>query len=306
MAGEVREERAAPRAGDDHRRRGLLAPVFTGPGARRRTGAVSHPEAAWSKPVLVETDGPVRTFRLNRPDRLNAVSLSLYEALERGLEETAGDRAVRAVILTGVGRAFCAGADLKAHGERRQTPDERRAYIETGQRVYRLIQTLPQPAVAAVNGHAIGAGIELALSCDFIVVAEEARLRLPEVALGTFVGGGTAFTLRRRVGYAKAAELILLGEFFSGRDALDMGLANSLAPAEDVLDRAGDLADRLAKNAPISMRLAKRVLDLAARVSPEEAMRAEADALEECMASEDWREGLAAFAEGRVPNYRGE
>lgn len=258
------------------------------------------------RPVLTETDGPVRTFRLNRPDRLNAVSLPMYRALKRGLEETAADRAVRVVILTGVGRAFCAGADLKAHGERRQTPGERREYIETGQRVYRLIQTLPQPVVAAVNGHAIGAGIELALSCDFIVMAEEAKLRLPEAALGTFIGGGTAFTLRRRVGYAKAAELILLGDFFSGRDAFEMGLANSLAPAEEVLDRARNLAGRLAKNAPISMRLAKRVLDLAERASPEETMRAEADALDECMASEDWREGLAAFAEGRDPNYRGE
>jgi len=257
-------------------------------------------------PVLTETEGPIRVFRLNRPDRLNAVSLPLYEALEVGLTDTAEDRDVRVVIITGTGRGFCAGADLKAHGERAQAPDERREYIETGQRVYRMIQTLPQPVVAAVNGHAIGAGIELALSCDFVVMAEEAKLRLPEAVLGTFIGGGTAYTLRRRVGYAKAAELILLGEFFSGRDAFDMGLANELSPADRVLERAFDLAGRLAKNAPISMRLSKRVLDLAERVSPEQAMDAEAEALDECMASRDWREGLRAFSEGRDPVYRGE
>ena len=257
-------------------------------------------------PILVETEGPIRTFRLNRPDRLNAVSLPLYQVFERGLAETAAERAIRVVILTGEGRAFCAGADLKAHRERPQSPEERREYIETGQRVYRAIQTLPQPVIAAVNGHAIGAGIELALSCDFLVMAEDAKLRLPEVTLGTFIGGGTAYTLRRRVGYAKAAELILLGGFFSGRDAYRMGLANRLAPAADVLSVALDLARELAKNAPISMRLAKRVLDRAERLGPEETMRAESEALEECMASEDWREGVRAFAEGRDPDYRGE
>jgi len=258
------------------------------------------------RPVLVETEGPVRIFRLNRPARLNAVSLPLYQALEHGFADTAAEAEIRAVIVTGEGRAFCAGADLKAHRERPQSPEERREYIETGQRVYRAIQTLPQSVIAAVNGHAIGAGIELALSCDFVVMAEDAKLRLPEVTLGTFIGGGTAYTLRRRVGYAKAAELILLGGFFNGREAYEMGLANRLAPATDVLSLARDLAARLAENAPISMRLAKQILDRAERLGPEEAMRAEAEALEECMASEDWREGVAAFAEGREPDYRGE
>ncbi|MDX1396358.1 MAG: enoyl-CoA hydratase-related protein [Gemmatimonadota bacterium] len=256
-------------------------------------------------PVLVETEGRIRTFRLNRPDRLNAVSLFLYRALETGLAETASDPDIRVVVLTGEGRAFCAGADLKAHRDTPQTPDERAEYIATGQRVYRAIQTLPQPVVAAVNGHAVGAGIELALSCDLVVVAEDAKLRLPEVALGTFIGGGTAYTLRRRVGYAKAAELILLGDFFSGREAFEMGLANRVAAAGDVPDVARDLAAQLARNAPISMRLSKRILDRAERLGPDEAMRAEAEALEECMSSEDWREGVRAFAEGRDPEYRG-
>jgi enoyl-CoA hydratase len=254
----------------------------------------------------VETGGPVRILRLHRPDRLNAVSLPLYRALEDGLAAAAADREIRVVVLTGSGRAFCAGADLKAHRDRPMTPEERREYIETGQRVYRAIQTLPQPVVAAVNGHAIGAGIELALSCDFVVMAEEAKLRLPEVTLGTFIGGGTCYTLRRRVGYAKAAELILLGDFFSGADAREMGLANEVVPAAEVLARALDLAGRLAANAPIAMRLSKQILDRAERLSPEDAMRAEAEALDECMASEDWKEGVRAFAEGRDPVYRGE
>ena len=164
----------------------------------------------------------------------------MYEMLEAELARIAADVETRVVILTGTGRGFCSGADLQAHrgethavdghrvhvdsGERvprgvRAAPAgaqrRRRAYIDKGQRVYRALQTLPQPVVAAVNGHAIGAGCELALSCDFVIVAADAKLRMPEVALGTFIGGGTAYTLRRRVGHARAAELILLGRYFT-------------------------------------------------------------------------------------------
>jgi enoyl-CoA hydratase len=257
-------------------------------------------------PVVTETAGAIRTFRLNRPERLNAVNLELYRALEDGLAETAGDPAVRAVILTGAGRAFSAGADLKAYGGREPTPGERRDYIETGQRVYRALQTLPQPVVAAVNGHAIGAGIELALSCDFVIVSDEAKLRLPEVTLGTFIGGGASYTLARRVGYARAAELILLGRFFTGSEACDLGLANRCVLALDVMAEALELVRELARNAPISMRLAKRLLDRAGSMVPEEAMRLEAEALDTCFATEDWREGVRAFAEKRDPVFRGE
>ncbi len=256
-------------------------------------------------PLVVEGDGAIRTLRLNRPDRLNAVSMPLYRALESALADVAGDPSVRAVILTGTGRAFCAGADLKAYEEREPTREERVDYVETGQRVYRALQTLPQPVVAAVNGPAVGAGIELALSCDLIVVAEDAKLRLPEVTLGTFIGGGTSYTLRRRVGGAKAAELILLGRFFDGRDAVAWGLANEAAPADEVLSRARALAEVLARNAPISMAFAKRLLDRAEFMTPDEALRLEAEALFACMGSEDWQEGVRAYAEKRDPSYRG-
>ena len=268
-------------------------------------GGSETPLAGNDIPLLVEAEGPLRILRLNRPERLNAVSLPLYQALERELARIGGDAGARCVILTGTGRAFCAGADLKAHQDRRLGPEERRIYIETGQRVYRAIQTLPQPVVAAVNGHAIGAGCELALSCDFVIVAEEAKLRMPEVTLGTFIGGGTAYTLRRRVGYARAAELILTGRFFTPGEALAWGLANEKAPASEVLAAARALATRLARNAPISMRLAKRLLDRADSAAPAEALELERDALAACMASEDWREGVAAFAEKRDPVYRG-
>jgi len=263
------------------------------------------PAVADTEPLVVETEGNVRVLRLNRPHRLNAVNLTMYEALEAELKTIAADFDVRAVILTGTGRAFCAGADLKAHRETPPTPEERHEYIETSQRVFRALQTLPQPVVAAVNGHAIGAGLEFALSCDFVVIADDAKLRMPEIALATFVGGGSVYTLRRRVGHARAAELILLGRFFSPEEALEWGLANQVEPAKQVLPAARELAAALAKNAPISMRLAKRLLDRAPTMDPDEALRLEAEALLVCGESRDWEEGVAAFAEKREPAYRG-
>ena len=229
----------------------------------------------------------------------------MYEMLEAELARIGTDFETRVVILTGAGRAFCSGADLKAHRDHEASLAERRPYIETSQRVFRAIQTLPQPVVAAVNGHAIGAGCEMALSCDFLIVAEEAKLRMPEVALATFIGGGTAYTLRRRIGHARAAELILTGRYFTPAEAGAWGLANEVLPASEVFPTARALAARLARNAPISMRLAKQLLDRAEAVDPDEALRLEAEALFTCMTSEDWREGLAAFAEKRDPVYRG-
>jgi enoyl-CoA hydratase len=161
--------------------------------------------------VLIERSGAVATVTLNRPERLNAVSLTLYKSLAHHLRKLEGDPEVRAVILTGAGRGFCVGADLKAHDSDELTAIERRSYVRAGQHVYRLMQRSSKPIVGAVNGHAIGAGLELALSCDFVVIAEAAKLRFPDVALGTFVGGGTVYMLPRRVGLDRAKELILLG-----------------------------------------------------------------------------------------------
>jgi len=255
--------------------------------------------------VLASRVGPLLTLTLNRPHRLNAVSLPLYERLVAELERADEDRDIRCVILTGSGRAFCAGADLKAHRDRPQSPEERRRYIEAAQRANHLMQTIGTPVVAAVNGHAIGAGLELALSADFAIVAEGARLRLPEVALGTFVGGGAVYTLAERVGVLKAREIILLGDFFSGAEAAAMGVLNRAVPAAEVLDEATRLAHRLARRAPIPLATAKKLIGPAAALSREAALERERAALEEIFGTADWREGLAAFHEKRPPRYRG-
>jgi len=257
------------------------------------------------EPLLVERRGAVLLLTLNRPRRLNAVNLALYRALRTALEGAAAEASLRAVVLTGAGRAFSVGADLKRHGEGRLPPADLRRYIRAAQAAARAVQRSPLPVVAAVNGHAVGAGLELALSADLVVVAHEAKLRFPEVALGTFVGGGVTRTLPARVGMARAKELLLRARFFTPDEAVQMGLANEVLPAAGVPGRAMELAEELASHAPIPMRLARELLASGASGSMGRVLAREAEALRRCMESEDWAEGVEAFHEKRPPRYGG-
>lgn len=258
-----------------------------------------------SDPVLAEREGPVLQLTLNRPDRLNAVSRPLYERLIEELEGADADPDVRCVVLTGAGRAFCAGADLKAHADGPPDEFERVRYIDAAQRANELLQGIGKPVVAAVNGAAVGAGLELALSSDLIIVAEGAKLRLPEVALGTFIGGGVAYTLVERVGVARARELVYFGDFFSGADAAGMGLVNRAVSADEVSAVAREWAGRLAARAPRSLAAAKRLIGPAADRTKADVLEAERAALDEIFGTEDWAEGIAAHRDGRPPRYTG-
>jgi enoyl-CoA hydratase len=255
--------------------------------------------------VLEEEADGILTLTLNRPQRLNAVSPELYRRLDRALASLRRRPEVRVVILTGAGRGFSVGADLKAHGEGELDDAFRSRYILLAQRVNLRIQRSPVPVVAAVNGHAVGAGLELALSADLMVVAEEAKLRLPEVALGTFFGGGVTYTLPARVGLTRAREILLLARFFSGTDAAAWGLANQALPAPEVLPAALGLARELATMAPISLRQARELLRDAPHQTPTETLRAEGAALFRCMQTDDWKEGIEAFHDRRTPRYHG-
>ncbi|MEJ2205329.1 MAG: enoyl-CoA hydratase-related protein, partial [Gemmatimonadota bacterium] len=175
-----------------------------------------------------------------------------------------------------------------------------------GQRVNRLLQQGRKPVVAAVNGHAIGAGLEMALSSDFMIVADEAKLRFPEISLGTFVGGGTVYTLAERVGVPKARELIYLGEFFLGSEAAEMGVAYRAVPSERVLEESVTLAGKLARKAPISLAWAKRLIGPASTMSRTRALRMEGAALERILGTRDWAEGVKAYEERREPEFLGE
>lgn len=254
-------------------------------------------------PVLTSTEGPIRIIRFNRPDRLNAVSEELYEQTVVALRAADQDPAIRSVIVTGEGRAFCVGADLKAHGSGGRTPERQRYYVDLGQRVCHQIQTMATPVIAAVAGYALGAGAEMAISADFLVMAEDAQMGFPEVSIGTFVGGGVTSRLPRLVGLRRATELLILGDRFTGAQAAQWGLVHQAVPEDQLMDAAFGLAGTLAAKAPLSM--AKMKATLYRNDDIEAALANEPEELLSLMQTRDWAEGIAAFAEKRKPVFQG-
>lgn len=255
-------------------------------------------------PVEYELDGDIAYIRLDRPDNLNAVTPSLYEGLEQGLSNSLDDDA-RVVVLEGNGRAFCVGADMKNHDKEDRTQKERREYVWRAQEAAKSIQTHPKPVIAKVQGYAIGAGAELALSADFILISEEAEMRFPELSIGTYIGGGVTYTLSGRVGQARAKELILTSASLTGTEAASEGIVTSAHPEEELKEAVDRLATDIAKEAPIPVEFAKSQFGRVAQRTRDDILTAEAEALLACMATEDWREGIDAFAEDREPIFKG-
>jgi enoyl-CoA hydratase len=256
---------------------------------------------------------PVATLRLHRPERMNAVVEEMYRDIRDALRRFGDNPAARCVILTGSvlvrngieKQAFCAGADLKKHARADRTPEERRQYIELAHETVRWIREFPKPVIAAVNGPALGAGAEMALACDFILIEENAILGLPEVGLGTFVGGGVTHTLPRVVGTVRAKELIYTGRILRGREAVELGLALSCHPLKVLMDEVNRLARKLAGQAPMSLRFAKRCIHRCPNLDFGSALRQEGESILECMKTGDWKEGIRAFQEKRKPEFRG-
>jgi enoyl-CoA hydratase len=255
--------------------------------------------------IVYEIRDGVAEIRFNRPHRLNAVVQQLYDELNVALGLAEADRAARVVLLTGEGRAFCVGADLKEHKVGR-TAFERRQYLQGEQTVCKRLLQLKQPVVAAVNGYALGAGAELAIASDFLLMAESAQIGLPEISLGTFLGGGVTALLPRLVGLAKARELVFLGERIDGKEAVRIGLANRSFPDAGFLDAARAFARRVAGKAPIAMQLAKEQLNFAAERTLDAVLATELEGMTFVATTKDWQEGVDAFAEKRTPVFKGE
>ncbi|MBX3680172.1 MAG: enoyl-CoA hydratase/isomerase family protein [Rhodocyclaceae bacterium] len=250
------------------------------------------------------TDG-IAEIRLNRPHRLNAVTQTLYDELNDALSRAEADKDARVVLLSGEGRAFCVGADLKEHKAGR-TAFDRRQYLQGEQIVCKRLMLLKKPVVAAVNGFALGAGAEVALASDFVLMARSAQIGLPEISIGNFLGGGVTLLLPRLVGLAKARELVFLGERIDGEEAVRIGLANRVFDDEGFLDAARGFARKLAGKAPFSMQLAKEQLNMAAERTLDAALTAELEGMMFVGTTRDWQEGIDAFAEKRAPVFKGE
>ena len=249
--------------------------------------------------LRVEVDGGVAVLTLDRPDNLNAFSRAMGESLTRALRAADADDDVRVVVLTGAGRAFCAGADFSGGAGVFATPTKETFSSDPLDDFHPW--DVRKPVIAAINGHAVGLGMTMTLQCDIRIVAEDAKLGIVQARRGILPDLHSHWTLPRIVGHARASELILTGRMFRGRDALEWGLATEALPADAVLPRAVELAHEIAtQTAPISVGASKRLLWMNAP-SPETVNDLERDIHLHLMGSADAKEGVMAYMEKRDP-----
>jgi 2-(1,2-epoxy-1,2-dihydrophenyl)acetyl-CoA isomerase len=264
--------------------------------------------AAQAVPVILESkhDG-VALLVMNRPDRLNALNNELAVAVKEALGRFAEDDAVRVVVITGAGRAFCAGGDLAALGRGRETgkTHELEPILRAGMQMVLKMRTMPQPVIAAVNGVAAGAGMNIALAADIRIAAEEASFGQNFVKVGLFPDYGGMFLLPQLVGPAKAAELFYTGDMIDAKTALALGIVNRVVPAAQLETEVKKLAQKIAQGPSMPIRAVKK--DLFAREEKElsRALNNEVEEQIRCYLSEDCNEGIHAFFEKRPAKFQG-
>jgi len=246
----------------------------------------------------------VAVIKLNRPEALNSFNDQLLTDLEAAFKDVAQDEAIRAVIVSAEGeRAFSAGFDLKQAAE--INPDNAGAVVEKGQKVFKLIEDFPKPVICAINGLALGGGLELAMACDLRVASQEAKMGNPEVMLGLIPSWGGATRLPRLVGLSRAKEIILQGGQLTAEQAEKYGLVNKVVPPDELHSQAMFIAQKIADNAPIAVRLAKMVMNQTLNVDIETSYQLERDAAVECSKTEDLQEGVKAVLEKRKAQFKG-
>ena len=257
------------------------------------------------KNVLVEKKEGIAKVTLNRPEALNALDETTYDELWLAVEDVRADQEIRAVIVTGAGRAFCAGLDLE-YGRKlsEASPQKFRAIMRKIQETFRL-ERLEKPVIAAVNGYALGNGCDLALACDFRIVSENARFGMTYTQVGLVPDIGGAYRLTRLVGVSKAKELIFIGDMIDAKEAQRIGMVDKVVPAEDLDSAALDLAKKLTKGAPIAIGLSKMAINNSLDVDLKTALEFDAYAQSLCFQTEDVREGMIARVQKREPAFKG-
>jgi enoyl-CoA hydratase/carnithine racemase len=252
--------------------------------------------------IIVTVQAGIAEVTLNRPDRYNALGSRIVGELGGALEEIEDSGEVRAMVLTGAGdKAFCSGVDLKERAE--MDAEGRWTHNRAlGAFAWHLAR-LQVPTIAALNGLAFGGGLEIALACDFRLTAEDASFALPEVGIGIVPGAGGTQRLPRLIGVTRAKELILTGRRISTEDALDMGLVSKVVPRSSLMEEARSLAQEIASNSPLALAYAKAAVDLASETTIEQGLRYETAAIRTTLSSEDYKIGLAAFAEKQMPEF---
>lgn len=254
-----------------------------------------------------EVAGSVATITLDRPDRLNALTFQVYEELRDLFAALAGEGAVRAVIVTGKGRAFCSGGDVKEiiGPLFDRDPAGRLAFTRLTCDLVRRMRRLPKPIVAALNGTVAGAGAAIALASDFRIACEEAKIAFLFVKVGlSGADMGAAFYLPRYVGIGRAMEILALGEFVEAREAERIGLYNKVVPADRLAAEAKGLAERLAGGPAFAIEMTKSLIDRELAMDVESALALEAEAQAICMEHPDYKEAYEAFIARRAPRFR--
>jgi len=255
--------------------------------------------------ILCEVDGAIATVTINRPKVLNALNPQVAEELAQAFTALGKDAAVKVIILTGAGdKSFVAGADISAM--RDMNPVQARHFSRQLQGVTSLMESLPKPIIAAVNGFALGGGTEIALACDFIYASETAKFGQPEINLGVVPGAGGTQRLSRLVGKSWAKELCLTGDIIDVALAKEIGLVNRVFPVDQLMDAVLKVAKKIASKGRVATRACKELINCGFDLPLNHALLLEAEAFCTCFASPDQREGMGAFLEKRKPDFKGE
>jgi 2-(1,2-epoxy-1,2-dihydrophenyl)acetyl-CoA isomerase len=269
---------------------------------------VSQASKSAADPVLLESrDGSIVTLAMNRPERLNALDNHLATALNEALARISIDHTVHVVILTGAGRGFCAGGDLAVIGKGRATSNdtELAPILRSGMQAVLKIRTMPQPVIAAVNGPAAGAGMNLALAADIRIAVEEAVFGQNFAKVGMFPDYGGTYFLPQLVGPSKAAELFYTGEMVDARTALNLGIVNYVFASDRFPAEVQSLAAKIATGPQMAIRAVKQAIFAREREALVAALEAEVEHQLQCFHSHDCMEGIRAFLEKRPPSFRG-
>ncbi|ADL52668.1 short-chain-enoyl-CoA hydratase [Clostridium cellulovorans] len=253
--------------------------------------------------VLLEKEGHIAVVTINRPKALNALNSDTLKDLDAAFTDIENDADIYAVVLTGAGeKAFVAGADITEMKE--MTVIQGRTFGQLGNRVFRKIETLSKPVIAAINGFALGGGCEISMACDIRIASTTARFGQPEVGLGITPGFGGTQRLARLVGMGMAKELIYTGKVVKAEEALRIGLVNSLHDPAELLDTAKKLANTIAAQAPVAVKLSKEAINRGMQCDIDTGLAFEAEVFGECFSTEDQTEGMSAFVEKRDKSFK--
>ncbi|MEQ2128620.1 short-chain-enoyl-CoA hydratase [Caldanaerobacter subterraneus KAk] len=256
------------------------------------------------KNIEVKIEKGIATITINRPKALNALNTETLEELENVLEVLQNDDGVKVIVITGAGeKAFVAGADISEMKD--MSVFEAKKFAELGQKVFRKIELMKKPVIAAVNGYALGGGCELALACDIRIASRNAKFGQPEVGLGIIPGFGGTQRLPRIVGVSKAKELIYTGDMIDAEEALRIGLISKVVEQDKLLEEAYGIAKKIMSKGLVAVSLAKEAINKSLEVDIDSGMEYEANAFALCFGTQDQKEGMAAFLEKRAPKFEG-